>query len=249
VIDTHCHLLAGLDDGPRTDTESLQLAERLLADGIDRVLCTPHYSSLFPTRHEDAVARLRKLREELSQAGLAVELELAAEVGPAVAVAGPLEEIERRTIAGRFVLVEILPDTPAVTFETCVDRLEGAGLVAIFAHPERSHDLGRHMAELDDARSRGALVQVVAPSLLGRWGPEAEANAWRLVETGRTDLLGTDAHGVRRRRPHLREAAGRIGARVGHDLVRDLTERNPAAVLRGVDPRREGTAPQTAGTR
>lgn len=249
MIDTHCHLLPGLDDGPRTGSEAVQLAERLMADGIDRVLCTPHYSRMFPTRHEDAVAALRGLRDELAGAGVPIELELAAEVGPAAAVTAPLEEIERRSIAGRFVVVEILPDTPAVSLETCVERLAEAGLIAIFAHPERSPDVGRHFSALDDVRGQGALVQVVAPSLLGRWGPGAEETAWRLVETGRVDLLGSDAHGVRRRRPHMREAAALIAARVGRGAVGELTEDNPAAILRGVDPRRKGTAPQTAGTR
>jgi protein-tyrosine phosphatase len=249
VIDTHCHLLPGLDDGPRTGSEAVQLAERLLADGIDRVLCTPHYSRMFPTRHEDAVAALRRLRDELARAGVPIELELAAEVGPAAAVTEPLEEIERRSIAGRFVVVEILPDTPAISLVTCVERLAEAGLIAIFAHPERSPDVGRHLSALDEVRGRGALVQVVAPSLLGRWGPGAEETAWRLVETGRVDLLGSDAHGARRRRPHMREAAALIAARVGRGAVHELTEDNPAAILRGVDPYRKGSAPQTAGTR
>jgi protein-tyrosine phosphatase len=248
VIDTHCHLLPGLDDGPWTETEAIQLAERLVVDGTTRVLCTPHYSRMFPTQHEDAVSSFERLRSELSRAGVPLELELAAEIGPAAAVTEPLTELQRRSVAGRFVLVEILPDTPAPTLETCIDRLGEAGLTAIFAHPERSGDVSRHLVELDVARDLGALVQVVAPSLLGRWGPAVEETAWRLVDTGRVDLLGSDAHGVRKRRPHLREAAELVAARVGHAVVRELTERSPASVLRGVDPRREPATSQTADT-
>jgi protein-tyrosine phosphatase len=249
VIDTHCHLLPGLDDGPLTETEALLLAERLVADGTTRVLCTPHYSRMFPTRHEDAVERLHRLRDDVARAGIPIGLELAAEIGPAAAVTEPLDELERRSVAGRFLLVEILPDTPALTLETSVNRLAEAGLTPIFAHPERSSDVARHLAALDAARARGALVQVVAPSLLGRWGPAVRETAWRLVDTGRVDLVGSDAHGVLRRRPHLREAAELVAERSGYELVRSMTERVPAAILRGVDPRREGAAPETAGTR
>lgn len=249
MIDTHCHLLPGLDDGPRTETEAVQLARRLVADGTTRVLCTPHFSRMFPTRHGDAVAALDRLRPQLAAGEIPLELELAAEIGPAAAVSEPVTELMQRSISGRFLLVEILPDTPAFTLETCVDRLAESGLTAIFAHPERSGELARDLSAVDEVRNAGSLVQVVAPSLLGRWGPTVEGTAWRLLEAGQVDLLASDAHGVRRRRPHLREAAALVAARIGGSAVRLLTEINPAAVLRGVDPRREGAQPETAGVR
>lgn len=247
MIDTHCHLLPGLDDGPRTETESLQLAQRIVADGVTHVLCTPHFARMFPTRHEDAVAAFERLRAQLAENSIPLGLDLAAEVGPAAAVTEPIAELERRSIVGRFVLVEILHDTPFPTLETCIDRLQEVGLTPIFAHPERSGDVARHPGTLDPIRARGALVQIVAPSLLGRWGRVVEETAWGLVESGRADLLGSDAHGVRRRRPHLREAADRVAARFGYQAAHELTDRGPASVLRGADPRRESSAPQTAG--
>jgi protein-tyrosine phosphatase len=204
---------------------------------------------MFPTRHQDAVSSFERLRSLIASARIPLALDLAAEIGPAAAVTEPLPELELRSIAGRFLLVEVLHDTPALTLETCVDRLEETGLTVIFAHPERSTELSRHLSALDVARGRGALVQVVAPSLLGRWGPAVEETAWRLVDTGRADLLGSDAHGVLRRRPHLQEAADLVAARVGEEVVRGLTERNPAAVLQGINPHAEGAASKTAGTR
>jgi protein-tyrosine phosphatase len=248
MIDTHCHLLPGLDDGPRTTGDAVKLVHRLQDDGIRRVLCTPHFSRMFPTRHEDAVSALEELRLQLARLGVPMELELAAEIGPAAALGAPLDEIIRRSISNRFVLVEVLPDTPAVTLETCFARLEGAGLTPIFAHPERSADVGRHLSLVDDIRRLGALIQVVAPSLLGRWGRGAASTAWQLVETRRVDLLGSDAHGFRRRRPHLQEASELVAARVGGDVVRELTDRGPAAILRGVHPRPERVPHQAAGT-
>ena len=203
---------------------------------------------MFPTRHEDAVSALERLRSALSRAEVALELDVAAEIGPAAAVTEPLAELERRSVARRFILVEVLPDTHAPTLETCMDRLNEIGLTVIFGHPERSADVSRHLSALDFARERGALVQVVAPSLLGRWGPGVAEAAWRIVNTGRADLLASDAHGARKRRPHLREAATLVASRVGHDVVRRLTEESPALVLRGAHPGREGAAPQTAGT-
>jgi protein-tyrosine phosphatase len=236
VIDTHCHLLPGLDDGPSTQAGALELARRLAADGISHVVCTPHFSPQFPTAQADGAARLAALRPEIEAAGLALNTALAAEVSPGYAVSMPLAELAERAIAGRFVLVEILADSPPPFFASVVERLAEASLAPIFAHPERCRAVHRHGSLLDWSRRRGALVQVVAPSLLGRWGKEVAAAAWRLIDTGRADLLASDAHGTRRRSVHLGEASALVRQRLGHAIVAELTEGRPASVLAGLAP-------------
>ena len=61
MIDTHCHLIPGVDDGPAEQTEALELAQVLIADGVSEVICTPHYSRLFTYPHEVAADRLASL--------------------------------------------------------------------------------------------------------------------------------------------------------------------------------------------
>jgi protein-tyrosine phosphatase len=231
VIDTHCHLLPGLDDGPQSIEGSLALARRLVDDGVSVVLCTPHYSRQFPTRHEDASDRFAVLREQLGETSVALEVELAAEVGPALAVSSSLEDLFARAVAGRFLIVEVLPDSPGGLFDAVTDRLEKARLLPIFAHPERCRAVQRHPMLLEQARKRGALVQIVAPSLIRRWGRGVASAAWGLLGAGWVDLLGSDAHGVRRRGVHLAEAVELIGKRFGTDVAGDLVLRNPARVL------------------
>jgi protein-tyrosine phosphatase len=233
VIDTHCHLLPRLDDGPRSHEEALALARALVADGITRVLCTPHYSGMFPTVHSDAEARHRELRGLLDAQDVALETSLAAEVGPAAAAAKPVSELRARSILGRYVLVEVLPDSVAPTLFSISERLRVHDLRPIFGHPEQSRALHRHPTLFDRLRAEGALVQVVAPSLLGRWGPEVEAASWRLVDTGRVDLLASDAHGAARRRPHLGEVAALVASRLGDSVAEELTVRKPQLVLDG----------------
>jgi protein-tyrosine phosphatase len=236
VIDTHCHLLPGLDDGPATESDAVELARCLAADDISTVVCTPHYSAQFPTSHADAGERLAALRSELVDAGIEVEAALAAEVSPGYAVSTPLEELVERSIAGRFAVVEVLSDTPPAFFATVQDRLAEADVAVIFAHPERCRALRRRPNLVDAIRRRGALLQVVAPSLLGRWGNDVATAAWRLIDTGRADLLASDAHGARRRSVALGEAAALVRARLGNAVARELTERRPASVLAGLVP-------------
>jgi protein-tyrosine phosphatase len=231
MIDTHCHLLPGLDDGPQSVNGSLELARRLIADGISLVLCTPHFSRAFPTRQTDAVDRFTALREALAEASVPLRIELGVEVGPALAVSTPIEELRRRAVAGRYLIVEALPDSPVGLFDAVLDRLEGSGLVPIFAHPERCRAVQRHPTLVEDARDRGALVQIVAPSLVQRWGRGVSSAAWGLLGAGWVDLLGSDAHGARRRGVHLAEAVGLVEKRFGDEVASDLVRRNPAHVL------------------
>jgi protein-tyrosine phosphatase len=233
LIDTHCHLLPGLDDGPRRASEALDLARRLVADGVEHVLCTPHYSSLFPTSDRDASTRFRELNAQLASESIPLRTSLAAEIGPGFAASAPIEKVLARTVAGRFALIEVLSVTSPSALLAIRDRLADAGVKIILAHPERSRAVQRHPNVVDPLRADGALVQVVAPSLLGRWGSDVEVASWRLVDTGRADLLGSDAHGASRRRPHLREASELIEGRLGEGVVIELTERGPTTVLAG----------------
>lgn len=232
MIDTHCHLLPGLDDGPNDERASVELARALVAQGVTEVVCTPHYAGMFPTSHTEAVARKEALGGRLTEEGVDLPMTLAAEVGPTFAASEPLAELTARSIRGRYLLVEILADSPAAFLPMVHERLAGAGLLPIFGHVERSRALHRGLAVIDHLRADGALVQVVAPSLLGRWGRDVEAAAWRIIDTGRADLLASDAHGARQRRPHLAEAADLVADRLSPELAHELTQLGPERILR-----------------
>lgn len=230
MVDTHCHLLPGLDDGPRSTAASLELAHELWAIGVRSVLCTPHYTRQWAPTREQAVEAHSKLRKALDEAGLALETTFAAEIGTAFAVTAPIEDLVERRI-GRYLVVEIFSDTPAQFLETVLDRLEEVELHPVFAHPELARFVDRHPEVLDDARARGALIQVLAPGIVGFWGPEVAANAWDLLDADRVDLVASDAHGRRRPARHLGQAAKEIEQRFGPDARAELTERRPAELM------------------
>jgi protein-tyrosine phosphatase len=120
-----------------------------------------------------------------------------------------------------------------VLFPTVVERLASSGLVPVFAHPERSRAVHRDLSAVDEARRAGALIQVLAPSVLGRWGADVASAALDLLDLGLVDLLASDAHGAKRRRVHLAEAAELVERRLGSTVVQELTEHGPRRVLAG----------------
>jgi protein-tyrosine phosphatase len=237
MIDTHCHLLPGLDDGPSNTAEAVRLARSLVAAGVQTVVCTPHYSRRFPTEHDVVGDRVRELDTTLTTCSISVELRVAAEVSPAFALLAPLHELRLRSIAGRFVIVEVQPNTPATFFETASSRLAEGELVAVFAHPERCRAAQRRPRLLAVAHDEGALLQVVAPSLTGGWGREIAALAWMLLRDGRAELLGSDAHGRGRGGTEFEKALAVARTRLGEDRVHHVVARTPALLLEGVHPR------------
>ncbi len=235
MIDTHCHLLHGLDDGPASLAGSVALAKDLARAGVREVVCTPHYSRRFPTVRAEAQHRLHEVRAGLKASGVAMTLHLAAEIAPLTAMEAPPDELGQRTFGDGRLLVELQRDTPASLVPLLLERLTGLGHRVVLAHPERCGSVAVHPRLLDDAREDGALVQVVASSLTGRQGREVATAAWRLLEAGRVDLLASDAHRARPEGPHLARAVGLIGNRLGEEAVRELTQRAPARLLRQAD--------------
>lgn len=232
MIDTHCHLLPGLDDGPATLEDSLVLARALADAGVTRAVCTPHWSRQFPTEHDAARRQLTLLRETLAEAGVELELGLGAEIGPATLVAATPEALSERRIGG-YLLVELVADTPVGFLDVALDAAESVDARPIFAHPERCAAVRRRPEALDAARSAGALSQVTATCLGGRFGPEVEAFAWELVAGGGADLVASDAHRVSPRGLHLARAVRSIEERFGRGARVELTERVPSLVVAG----------------
>jgi len=233
VIDTHCHLLAGVDDGPRTGPESLRLARRLVEEGVTTVLCTPHFSDQFATPIIVARERYGRLRAELGLVGIELETHLAAELSVSRALNTPPARLRARSFGGRYVLVELVRDTShAEAHEVCA-RLGAFGLVPVLAHPERCAAVQADPRLLNEAKAAGALVQVVAPSLSGRFGDDVWTAAWQIVESGVADLVASDAHRASATSPQLAAVAALIEDRCGAERRHELTELTPRRLLAG----------------
>jgi protein-tyrosine phosphatase len=238
VIDTHCHLLPGLDDGPASEADAVRLARALSEEGVTRVVCTPHWSRRYPTSLDAAQDRFERLRADLAAVGIDLGLELAAELSVEIAMQARSDELYARSIARRFVLVELVSGLPRDAPDVVARRLEAEGLKVVFAHPERWLAPRGRVDLLDHLRERGAWLQVVAPSLVGSARPEVWEVGWELVATGRADLVGSDAHRAGGRRVQLRALADLLDARCGSERRDELLEHAPARLLAGL-PRTE----------
>jgi protein-tyrosine phosphatase len=230
VIDLHCHLLPGIDDGPRSMDGALALARAQVAAGVSTVAATPHVSWDMPTDAAAIDVGLADLRAALADEGIPLEVVRGAEID--VHQAEELNDEELSALAlggGRWLLLEA-PLRPGVALERAALDLLDRGHRVLLAHPERSPLLQRDPALLRRLARAGALTQVTAGSLLGRFGRTVQRFTDELLELGLVHTIASDAHDAIRRPPGI---ANELAAAGLGDLVPLLAHEVPAAILTG----------------
>jgi protein-tyrosine phosphatase len=235
LLDSHCHLLPGLDDGPADWAESIEMARCAVADGIGGVIATPHQFGAYAGNTPNCIRQLTgELQRCLDAEGVPLQVFPGAEVRVEPDLARRVRTGEAVTLAdrGRHVLVE-LPHEIYVPLEKTLDGLRRAGLVAVLAHPERNLGLRRQPAVLQSLARRGCHLQVTAGSLLGKFGAGVQQFAEQLVGSGMVQVVATDGHGIRGRRPLLAAAYQYIAQRWGETAAARLCSENPTWIVEG----------------
>jgi len=237
VIDLHCHLLPGIDDGPDDVAGAIELARAAAADGTRTVAATPHLRDDHPlVRPPELEARLGSLREQLQQAGIDLTVVSGGELDLAWALRASDEELRLVSYGQRG--SDLLVETPypplAANFEEMLFQLTARGYRVLLAHPERNTSFQSNPSRLVELTQRGVLVQVNVPSLISqRRGSRSRKTALELIRDGHAHVLGTDAHrGAGFRPPNLGEGLA-AATSVAPARARWMVTSAPAAVLAG----------------
>ncbi len=238
LIDLHCHLLPEIDDGAKSVAESLEMARVAVADGISVVACTPHIlPGVYDNKGPEIRAAVERLQRELDRESIPLSLEVGADVHMAPDLLEGLKSGRVPSLAGsRYVLLEPPSSVMPPRFEHYLFGLLSAGYVPIVTHPERlgwplkDYDVFRRIVHL------GAWLQLTGGSLLGRFGPEAQGLAERLVCEGLVHIIASDAHGARRRAPVLTAALNVAKDLIGEAEAFHLVGTRPAGILQNIGP-------------
>ena len=232
MIDLHCHILPGLDDGARSLAEARDLARSAAAEGVVAIAATPHVRADWPTSPERMEHGVAELRRDFAEAGIPVDVLHGGEIELGRLWELGEEALERFSLGqtGRYVLVEFPYRGWPLALEPAVSALASAGMAPLLAHPERNPEVQDRPARLEPAVRAGALVQVTAASLAGQLGENARSAAKKLLDRGLVHVLATDAHG-----PHIRQGgmAAAVEALADAGLARYLTAEPPAAIVAG----------------
>ncbi|MBN1320244.1 MAG: hypothetical protein JXA87_05295 [Thermoleophilia bacterium] len=250
MIDTHSHLLPGLDHGCPDIETSVQMARAAAEAGVQTIVCTPHFTEWDEAFVRRAGEVIEEVREALAAADVDVALRLGFEVDLTVAATVDVETLRALAIedSGGAILLEVPYSGWMPAVDEIIFQLSAAGLMPVLAHPERNDRIQKSSENLVRCLRAGAVAQGTAGSLGGIFGSTAERAFFRLLEEGLVSLLASDAHafihGGWTMGPMLDALAGRVSP---DDLV-TLTETNPGLLLAGERPRPIGPQPKRSRT-
>lgn len=236
MIDTHLHILPGLDDGPETMEESVALARVLVQEGVHTAVATPHYNDLFPRRSAVEIQeRVNALQQALDRQGVLLRLFTGHE---ALIKPGLVEDIQAGRLAtlngSRYLLLELwdnawLPATEQIIFE-----LRAFGIAPVLAHAERYRVFQKEWERLASLLRQEVLVQITASSLVGMQGQTAQRAAEMLLKHGLVHCIASDAHSLRKRPPAIAQGLEQAVRVIGQEKTQQLIEGFPKMVINDV---------------
>ena len=251
MIDLHCHILPGIDDGAATIEDSIEMAAQADADGISIVCATPHIRHDHEVRIDELADRVEHLNDVLTSRGRSVRVLTGGEVAE-TALDG-LDDADLQGVSlgggGLWILLEPAPGPLSETLLSAVDGLAERGYRAVVAHPERHVDQNFYQ-RLGALTSRGALIQVTAELLSP---PVTHEGALDMARAGAVHLLASDSHSARFGRPLTLAAAlqglAAVEPTAGH--LNWIGSDAPAAIIggRNVSPPFGIPAPPSRGAR
>ena len=232
MVDLHCHILHGLDDGPATIEESIAMTESAIADGITHVVATPHSNS----RYFFDFWRVRRLRDEL-QARIGDRLKIATGCDFHL----NLENLESFRKDPRhycinqrdFLLVEFNEFSIPPAMDQMLHEIQLAGVRPVITHPERNGILRAHPERLRKWVRRGCFAQVTGGALTGGFSAGSQEDALRWIGEGLIHFVASDAHNSRSRPLRLQPAYNAVVDRFGQEKARALFQDNPLSAFEG----------------
>lgn len=235
MIDLHNHILPGMDDGAADLDESLAIARQFLAEGVTRIVATPHVNPVRDTgpTAEEVRTSVAALREALVHAGIDLEVLPGSEIFLTPEVP---ELVKRGEVAslggGSAVLVELPFDRRPAGFEHPLAQLVDAGYQPVLAHPERYAFVQRDPAALDSVVDRGVVLQLTAPAFLGQYGDLVRRTARQLLRQGCYGLASSDRH-----HPGPERSLAVLHKQLSDEAYKELADlllrTNPARLLSG----------------
>lgn len=235
LADLHVHLLAGLDDGPKTLDEALAMCKIMVDEGVRHTVAGAHQNDDYPNNTPE---RIRTAATGLANALKLDAIPLAthpcAEVMVSPELLDRLGRGELMTIGGknRYILIE-MPHGLCVDLQWMIEELVERDVRPILGHPERSPELLHEPGAMEKLIQAGCLVQVSTKSITRPPG-SADATAIRSWFRRRmVHVLGSDGHSPTRRAPMMADAYKQVVRWVGEAEAERIGSGNGIAILEG----------------
>ncbi|MBU8686472.1 tyrosine protein phosphatase [Priestia megaterium] len=236
MIDIHCHILPGIDDGARTIEDSLKMAEQAVAEGISKVIATPHHQNGKYINEKNSIFQcVNQLNVQLEEK----HIPLTVLPGQESRIYGELvqdyidDKVMSLNNTGKYVFIEFPSNQVPRYSEQLLFDIQAQGLIPIIVHPERNVKFIENPDLLYNFVNKGALTQVTAGSLTGKFGKKINKFSLDLIHASLTHVIASDAHNVSGRNFFMTEAIDLIKKDFGIDTLYLLLD-NAQAIADGI---------------
>ncbi|GED93376.1 exopolysaccharide biosynthesis protein [Lentilactobacillus buchneri subsp. silagei] len=235
MIDLHCHLLPGVDDGSKSMDISLKLANDAVRDGIDYALLTPHHMNGVYLNHKKAVIQqTQEFQVELDRHKISLKVF----PGQEVRINGDLltaldqDDILFADEGGQYLMLEFPNDDIPNYTSNMIYELMQRGIIPVIVHPERNTKIMKQPDILYDLLNKGCLSQITAGSYVGIFGHKVQKFSKQLIQSGQVYIFASDAHNLPNRKYEMTNAFAKLGNEFGNDYVSKFSE-NAKRIING----------------
>ena len=235
LVDIHCHILPGIDDGSKNWDTSIKLAKAAVKDGVTHAICTPHTLNGRYTNHKDDIIWLTDLyQQKLDEA----KIPLTVFPGQEVRLSGDLiDALDQDDILfcdedGTYMLLEFPSDDVPTYAQDTIFKVMQRGITPIIVHPERNKKILEEPTVLQELIEQGCLVQITASSYIGTFGKKIEEISRKFIEAGQCACFASDAHDLPKRQYQYSEALKKLSKEFGSDLAQQYQD-NARAFVNG----------------
>lgn len=235
MVDLHCHLLPGIDDGSKSMAISLRLAKEATENGVTHALLTPHHmNGRYVNHKQDVIRRTAEFQKQLK----AHNIPLTVFPGQEVRINGQLlEALDKDDIlfadtGNRYLMLEFPDDdVPHYTNQMIFD-LQQRGITPVIVHPERNTKIMAQPNLLYQLLEKGCLSQLTASSYVGTFGKKVENFSHQLIEAGQGYVFASDAHDLPGRKYEMQQALNKLEQEFGKKIVSQY-EDNACKIING----------------
>lgn len=235
LVDIHCHILPGIDDGSKDWSTSMKLARDAVKDGVTHAVVTPHtLNGRYLNHKKDVIKLTEEYQKRLDEAGI----ELKVFPGQEVRISGDLiqalddDDILFLDEDGQYMLLEFPSDDVPAYAKDMIFEVMQRSITPIIVHPERNSKILKEPSILQELIEQGCLVQITASSYIGTFGKEIEEMSRRFIEAGQCACFASDAHDLPKRQYEYSEALQKLSTEFGSERAQEYRD-NAQAIVNG----------------
>lgn len=233
MIDIHCHILPGLDDGPKTMEQALAMARLAERSGTRRIIATPHFLNGVYTIDTHQIKQCaEQFSRALDREKINIEMFTGAEIRVAHNICTLFEKGALPSLAGSAYYLFELPD---IFFKEGVFRmlhqLQKREVVPVIAHPERNYTLLKKPGMIQAFLDRQCVFQLTGESVLGNNGKASFRLSKEMICSGSAHFIASDGHNTDSRPPVLKNVFKAVKKISNETTAGKLMIENPETLL------------------